>query len=148
MLCGGNSTGGSNPPSSAFYHLKLHFKKQYPTHLPCAAIGPADCPDLARLLRFALLGNWASRYPDLARLLCLAIGPADYPDLARLLCLAIGPADYPDLARLLRFALLGDGASRLSRLSPFALLGDGASRLFRLGWLGHLRLHPFATLSA
>ncbi len=86
MLCGGNSTGGSNPPSSAFYHLKLHFKKkQYPAHLPCLAIGPAD-------------------YPDLARLLCLAIGPADYPDLARLLCLAIGPADYPDLARLLCFA--------------------------------------------
>jgi hypothetical protein len=97
MLCGGNSTGGSNPPSSAFYHLKLHFKKQYPTHLPCAAIGPAD-------------------YPDLARLLCLAIGPADYPDLARLFC--------------------------------FALLGGWASQLFRLGWLGHLRLHPFATLSA
>ena len=113
MLCGGNSTGGSNPPSSAYYHLKFHFKKQYPTHLPSAAIGPAD-------------------YPDLARLLCLAVGPADYPDLARLLCLAIGPADYPDLARLF----------------CFALLGGWASQLFRLGRLGHLRLHPFATLSA
>ena len=78
----GEKHGFSKAPSSAFYYLKLHFKKkQYPAHLPCLAIGPAD-------------------YPDLARLLCLAIGPADCPDLARLLCLAIGPADFLGLAGL------------------------------------------------